>query len=125
DPQLVRSLDVEVALHEVRCERMLLGALGRRQPLRRVHRDEPRLAHQPRDALLADLETTAELQLLEHPRRAVALLAFVEDPTDLLRQQPVRQRAVGERLALPVVVARTRHAERPAQAGDGLALTLL
>ena len=34
------------------------------------------------------------------------------------------ERAVGERLPLPVVEAGARHAERPTQTGDGLAISL-
>jgi hypothetical protein len=44
------------------------------------------------------------LTFLEHPRRAVGLVALVEAPADLVVQKPVGERAVRERLPLPVVV---------------------
>src|SRR3954453_24179548 len=80
DPKPVRALDAKSASDEVRCERVLL----------RMDRSQPRLAHQPSNALLAGRETAAELQLLEHARRAVGLLARVEDAADLVGQKPVR-----------------------------------
>src|SRR5581483_1454201 len=124
DPQAIGPVDGEVALDEIGRERMLLRPRRRAFALLRVDRDKPRLAHQPRDPLLPDLQTAAELQLLEDPPRAVGLLALGEDHADLLGQEPVGERTVGERLALPVVVAGAGDAERPAQAGDGLASAL-
>ena len=120
NPETVRLRAGEVAVDQIR----------RRGPLRIANRRpgpapltisaaDPQLAHQPGDALLADLDPVCELELRVDPGRTVDLLRLGVDLPDPLGQLTVGELACARRPPLPRVEALTGNADGTAQQGDG------
>src|SRR6266576_2784198 len=82
DPEPVRLRPGKVAVDEVRGRLALRVADGRAHPAATaVGATDPELTHQASDALLADPDAVAELQLGVDPGRAVDLFRLHEDLT--------------------------------------------
>jgi hypothetical protein len=78
------------------------------------------LPHQPGDALLADLDPVARLELRVDPRCAVDLLALEVDLPDPLGEFAIGKLPGARRPALPRVEALTGDPDDTAQQGEGL-----
>jgi hypothetical protein len=126
DPEPVRLRPREVAVDEIG-RRVALRVADRRleAAAAAVGATDPELPHQPGDPLLADPDPVDELQLGVDPGCPVDLLGPEMDLTDPLAELAVGELACARRPALPGVVALTRHADDPAQQGDGELCSLL
>ena len=97
DPQAIRSVGGELSVDEARAlVRLWIG--DRRLPRlpAPLRAPDPRLAHQPGDVVAADM-LALPLQLVPHPRIALALEVLLVHPSDPSDQPLVLHRGVGAR----------------------------
>src|SRR5690606_12884947 len=91
EPEPVRLFGAELSLHEilVRCRVGLPTSpfASMRNPSEAVQ------AHEPGDALLADMNAEPEPQLSEHPRGSIGAARVSVNPPDRGRERPVNDRA--------------------------------
>src|SRR5690606_27139391 len=117
DPALVRSLGLELAVEDVRCDRLVMVAHRRAlAPLACTRLESIRL-HQPDDAIASDLLALLA-HVLEDARAAVGLAALVERRLDDHLQLRVLLRARRRRTLAPCVEPGRRHAEPLAHPRD-------
>jgi hypothetical protein len=71
DPESIRPIDCELAVHEVIAERCFGIAPGGEVLLPSIDTLEPGLSHEAFDALLADVDALAQDELGVHTRAAI------------------------------------------------------
>ena len=118
NPQPVRPGRHEVALHQVRCWRGVRVATRGAAAPAAMHALQAVLAHQPGDALAADVDVQAQTQLGVDTRCAIGPTAARVNGADLLGEVGVVQGPPRRRPSGPGVVAGACHTQHAAQSGD-------
>ena len=116
-PDLVGRARLELALHDVRRDRVRVIRIGRAPKAPFLPRDDALFAHQPLDPLLADADALPAKGPV-NARAAVPLAALRVRRRDLDGELRVRLRPLAARPLLPGVVAAAGDLEHLAQNGD-------
>ena len=117
EPEPVRLGRAELSLHEVLVSRGVGLPSTAFAPMR--HPGQAIEAHQPCDALLADVNAEPEPQLGEHPRGSIGAAGVAVNLPDRRRERLISDRPRRRRARRPLVVAGLRDLQEPAGHRDG------
>ena len=117
EPEPVRLVRAELSLHEVLVSRGVGLPSTAFAPMR--HPGQAIEAHQPGNALLADVNAEPEPQLGEHPRGPIGAARVAVNLPDHRRERLISDRPWRRRARRPLVVAGLRDLQEPAGHRDG------